>query len=297
MQEYQSELVLDCKCRLGEGPAWFNNAYTERDNLWWVDLTGESVHRFDPETGEHNVSDYEDAITAVVPNRGRGVTFVTENGIASFAGPGEPLGYHVKPEEHLPRNRFNDAKCDPQGRLWAGTMSRHGEDETGSLYMIRPDGTYEKRVEHITCSNGLAWHSDNRTFYYIDTPTLRVDAFDFDPETGNIANRRAVVTFPDGIGCPDGMTIDVDNKLWVGMWGGGAILHCDPETGEILGRVSVGAKNVTSCTFGGPSLTDLYITTARDNTSDEELAGLPYAGGLFVARTGAKGRSTNAFGK
>lgn len=289
MTEYQSELVVDCRCRLGEGPAWFNG------RVWWVDLTGKRVHDFDPTTGGHGFRQFEEIVTVVVPRQKGGIAYATENGFALSSGPDAPLKYVADPENHLLENRFNDGKCDPQGRLWAGTMSRHGVENAGSLYVLHTDLSYEQYVTNVTCSNGLAWHSDGRTMYYIDTPTKKVDAFDFDSDTGSITNRRAVITFPDGVGVPDGMTIDAENRLWVGMWGGGCVYHCDPATGEIRGKIAVGAKNVTSCTFAGPNLTDLYITTARDGTPDNELEALPHAGSLFKAQPGVRGCETNAF--
>lgn len=290
MAEVSCELAVDAACRLGEGPAWFY------DRLWWVDIYGKRVHAFDPSTNDHETIDFEEMVSVVVPRRNGGLAIMTEHGFAlSDTRNGRPLRYINDPEAHLPENRFNDGKCDPQGRLWAGTMHRHGRQCEGSLYVFTADLSHDPRVVDVSCSNGLAWSSDGRTMYYVDTPTRRVDAFDFDPDTGAISDRRPIVQFPEGVGYPDGMTIDNDGKLWVAMWGGWGVLHCDPETGEIGDKISVPAAHTTSCAFGGPDMADLYITSARDGISDEQLAKQPHAGGVFRARPGATGKEAYPF--
>jgi sugar lactone lactonase YvrE len=292
MNEWKSTLLVDCKCRLGEGPAWFG------DRLWWVDILQKQVHTYDPAKAAHTMRQHDQAVTVVVPRASGGFAYATENGFFVSDTPDSELIRVADPETDRPQNRFNDGKCDSEGRLWAGTMPTNGEKETGAFYSLSPDKTVTKHFGGVSCSNGLAWSTDNRTLYYIDTPTRRVDAFTYHAESGTLANRREAFPIPDGLGYPDGMTIDADGFLWVAMWGGGAVVCFAPETGEIVGKVSVGAKNVTSCAWGGPNLEELYITTARDNTSDEELRELPHAGGVFIAHVDGKrgGYVARAFG-
>ena len=156
------------------------------------------------------------------------------------------------PEAHLPDNRFNDAKCDPQGRLWAGTMSCLETAGVGHLYCMDLEGKVSAQLDGITISNGLAWSQDQRTMYYIDTPTRRIDALDFDSETGSISQRRSAFEIPDGMGYPDGMTIDAQGRLWVALWAGWGVGCWDPTSGELLGKVELPVECVTSCCFGGP---------------------------------------------
>ncbi|HZG75288.1 MAG TPA: SMP-30/gluconolactonase/LRE family protein, partial [Paenibacillus sp.] len=185
--------------------------------------------------------------------------------------------------------RFNDGKCDPLGRFWAGTMEREGGAPTGALYCLDAAGRSRRIVEGLGCSNGMAWSADGRTMYFIDSPTREVRAYDFALESGEISNPRAVVRIPDGEGVPDGMTIDEEGMLWVAQWGGYQVSRWDPSTGERIGSVRVPAERVTSCAFGGPNLDTLYITTASIGASQEQAIAEPTAGGLFAAKPGMRG--------
>jgi sugar lactone lactonase YvrE len=202
----------------------------------------------------------------------------------------------VNPESHLPGNRFNDGKCDPAGRFLAGTMDNAENEASGSLYSYSPGGTLQTLLTGVRISNGLTWSPDYRTFYHIDTPTRQVTAFEYDPVTGNIANPRPAVTVPSELGWPDGMTSDAEGMLWVAMWGGAKLTRWDPATGQLLEAIPIPALNVTSCVFGGPHLTDLYITSARKGMMAEQLAKYPLSGGLFRIRTNSQGMPTFAFG-
>jgi sugar lactone lactonase YvrE len=289
MSDNEVELVVDAHCQLGEGPAYFY------DRLWWVDILGKRIHEYDPANGTHHAHIFDVQVTVVVPREGGGFVLATEHGFALLDRMGGKPEFVVDPESHLPGNRFNDGKCDPRGRLWAGTMAREGGPKCGALYVLAHGLTAEHRVSEVSCSNGLAWSSDGRTMYYIDTPTRAVDAFDYDAETGAIANRRAVVQIPDGNGYPDGMTIDAEDKLWVATWGGWGVLRCDPGTGEILEKIPLPASQVTSCAFGGKDLSDLYITSARVGILGDDIERQPHAGGLFRLRTNTRGLPTVAF--
>jgi sugar lactone lactonase YvrE len=199
------------------------------------------------------------------------------------------------PESHLPNNRFNDGKCDPRGRFWAGTMSMSREARAASLYVLDPDLSVRRVLQSVTTSNGLDWSPDHSTLYYIDTPTLQVSAFDYDEETGTIERRRVIIDFPQGMGRPDGMTIDVEGMLWIAHWDGARISRWDPQSGNMLAQIPVPATQVTSCAFGGPELDRLYITTARHGLDEMQLQSQPHAGGVFMARPGVGGFPANEF--
>ncbi|MCA9977634.1 MAG: SMP-30/gluconolactonase/LRE family protein, partial [Anaerolineales bacterium] len=192
-------------------------------------------------------------------------------------------------------NRFNGGYCDGDGRFWAGTMALTMEDGAGALYRLDADLSVHTMLSGVTISNGMAWSQDQRTLYYIDTPTRTVTAFDFTAETGEIGNGRVALTIPATMGYPDGMTIDRDGKLWIAHYDGGCVRRWDPETGNVLATIPLPVSKVTACTFGGPNLDRLYITTASQEMSDEQKAAEPLAGSLFVAQTPYQGFVTSRF--
>jgi sugar lactone lactonase YvrE len=163
------------------------------------------------------------------------------------------------------------------------------------LYRLDANLTVHAQLGGLTIPNGIVWSLDNTTMYYIDTPTQRVDAFDYDHATGDVGNRRVACEIPEAMGWPDGMSIDTRGNLWIGMWGGFAVTHWNPQTGEYLGKVKVPAGQTTACAFGGPDLDVLYITSARRGKTAPELAGEPHAGGVFKAEVGVAGVPANAF--
>ena len=278
----KARVILECGARLGEGALW--DAHGEC--LWWVDITAGRVHRFDPQSGENRTCEVGQMVGTVVVRKTGGLLVAVEKGIATLDFETGQLDLIARPEADKPTNRFNDGKCDPAGRFWAGTMSKQFEQAAGCLYCFEASGRIRAPVSGVTCSNGIAWSHDNRTMYYIDTPTREVWAYDYDLATGEIAYRRTVVSVPPDLGSPDGMTIDAEGKLWVGHWGGWAVHRWDPETGGKLDSVEVPVECVTSCAFGGADLKTLYITTAGGDKADPKQPG---AGNLFVCEPGAAG--------
>ncbi|MCJ8006063.1 SMP-30/gluconolactonase/LRE family protein [Lederbergia wuyishanensis] len=289
---YEVELILDVKAELGEGPSW----EADSNVLYWVDILGKCIYTYEPATGKTGKIQLEEHVGAVVPKKGGGLAVVLQSGFYEIDLPSEKLTAIADPEEHLPNNRFNDGKCDPKGRFWAGTMPYDGEKGRGNFYVLEPNGQVKKVLDNITCSNGIAWNPDFTSMYYIDTPTMQVAAFDYDLETGEISNRRVAVQIPGGMGAPDGMTSDVEGNLWVAHWGGYRVTIWNPNTGEMLDSIPVPAPQVTSCVFGGENMDELYITTARTGLSREILEKYPHAGSLFRVKTNTKGSSTYKFG-
>jgi len=183
------------------------------------------------------------------------------------------------PEAHLPGNRFNDGKVGPDGRFYAGTMSLKEEKDVGWVYSLDQDYKVHKLFGPVSISNGMAWTKDTKTFYYVDTPQMRLDAFDFDVKTSKLSNRRVAFTFPKDTGYPDGITIDDQDNVWVAHWEGSRITRWDPRSGKLLLTIPIPTKKVTSVAFGGPKLNDIYVTSASvglDRTQH------PEAGSLFV---------------
>lgn len=286
----EPELVVDSKSVLGEGPVWHGNAFH------WVDIDGELLNRWDPVTSEVRSWPIGQKIGCAVPSTDGRWVAGTHQGLVWVdlaAGAVEPV---CDPEADRPNSRFNDGKCDPAGRFWAGTMSMRGEGPVGALYRLDTDLECHRVVEGIGTSNGLAWSADGSTFYYIDTPTHCVDAFDYDMATGGIANRRTVFTFAEENENPDGMSIDVEGRLWVALWGGWAVVCVDPAKGEVIDRISIPVERVTSCCFGGEDLRDLYITTARVGLAEQRKAEQPHAGSVFRKRMDVAGPPCVLFG-
>lgn len=286
----EAQLVFDAKATLGEGPFWD----ARKQKLYWVDIMEKKIHIHHPDTNENEFITVDHLIGTVVARESGGFIAATQHGFYEVAEDGTQT-LIVDPEKELPDNRFNDGKCDPAGRFWAGTMHLDENEPSGSLYVLDQNLQVKKMLSNITISNGLAWTDDHKTMYYIDSPTKQVVAFDYDLSTGSISNKRVVVTIPEGEGIPDGMTIDADGNLWVAQWGGYKVSKWDPKTGKRLDEVKVPAKQVTSCVFGGKNLDELYITSARRGLDEEELTAYPHSGGVFRVKTDVKGSETFLF--
>lgn len=267
--------VLEVGATLGEGPVWDDR----RQELLFVDISGEQVHTFAPGTGEHSCFDAGAPVGAVVLAEDGSLLLALQDRFVQTDRRGQHRVVLGDFRARADLVRFNDGKVDPWGRFAAGTMHRDQSQPLGALHLLWPDGRVDTILEQVTISNGLAWSQDRRTFYYIDTPTHRVDAFDVQPESGLLTNRRMVVEIPDG--SPDGMAIDEEGALWVAIWDGARVDRYSP-SGQLLQRVAVpGGGHVSSVAFGGAAMSTLYITTARTDLDQEQLALAPHAGHLF----------------
>ena len=285
--ERSCEPVLAHRCMLGEGPVW--DARERR--LIFVDILDGLVHSVDPTTAELETLAVGEPVGAAVPRERGGLVLATRSGFALV----DPRDRRITPlreidEGPIPGNRMNDGKCDARGRFWAGTQSDESERRAGGLYRLEADGSATRVLGGIGISNGLDWSEDGRTFYFIDTPTRAIDAFDFDPEPGALSRRRRVVEIPAEHGLPDGMTIDAEGGLWVAMFGGSAVHRYAPD-GSLDRVVSLPVSLVTSCAFGGPDLDELYVTSAAHRLSAPE----PLAGSLFRLSPGTHGRPAWCF--
>jgi len=297
----QPELLLDARASLGEGPAW----HARRKQLLWLDILAGKIHFYTPKNGEGSTLEVGMRPGCLVPAPSNDLLLGVEHGfarlrlpaVADGALPAENLTWLAQPEAHLPHNRFNDGKCAPEGRFLAGTMDTREQDASGTLYSLAPDGRLQTLKTGLKISNGLAWSADGRTLYHIDTPTRQIVAHDYDPVRGQIGAPRIVIRVPAALGWPDGMTSDNRGNLWVGMWGGAALTVWNPISGKLLKSVALPAKNVTSCAFGGDSLNELYITSARQGLSPVELNAYPLSGGLFRLKTAVEGAPTWEFGR
>lgn len=282
------EAVGNTKALWGEGPIWF------RDTLYWVDIEGHLVIAYDPVSATEKTWDAGERVGTVVPRGESGDTLVIagDSGFRFLDTVTGELAPIADPESGKPENRFNDGKCDPAGRFWAGTMFlAKPRQPTGALYRLDLDRSVHKIFGGVSVSNGIVWNRSADTMFYIDTPAEEVLAFDYDNATGEISNKRRVVDTREFKGVPDGMAIDEDDRLWVAMCHGGAIRCFDSSGGETLEIIECPTLEVTAPAFGGPELRDLYITTGQSGLTE----GDPLAGRLLVTRVGAVGLPSFAF--
>jgi sugar lactone lactonase YvrE len=298
----QAELLLDAQAILGEGPAWDARTQT----LYWVDILGKRIHMWKDGRGEFIQLD--EFVGCVAPRADGGLvaalraSFVTlERDVVRSGTPQTQAGFHPAPHKQIARidepasNRFNDGKCDPAGRLLAGTMDMEEKSASGNLYSFEAGRPPRKLLDGIRISNGLAWSPDHKIFYYIDTPTRQVRAFDYDLDTGGISNPRIAFEVPESMGWPDGMTSDMEGRLWIALWGGAKVARWNPLNGRLEAQVSVPALHTSACIFGGPRRDVLYVTSARVGMDESALAQYPLSGGVFQVQTQTQGMPTFTF--
>ena len=287
----ESELVLDAAAELGEGPVWDPRAAC----LYFVDIMRGSVFRFEPDTGAVESYRIGQPVGAVALTSRDDLVLAVRDGFARLDLGTGSVRMIAEVEHDRPDQRMNDGNCDAAGRFWAGTMALDERADAGVLYRLDPDRAVTVALRPVTISNGVDWSADNRRMFFIDSPTQRVDVFDFDAASGTLSGRRPFVHIPPGAGTPDGLTVDADEHVWVSLWRGGAVHRYAPD-GSLAGIVHVPVTHPTSCCFGGRDLRDLYITTASIALGARQRAQQPRAGGLFRCRPGVAGRPPNRFG-
>jgi sugar lactone lactonase YvrE len=264
---------------LTEGPRW----HAERGELLWVDILGRTLHRGRP--GLDGALESVETITldrhvgAVAPAAGGGYVLAAGTGFlyVDDAGAVHEL---AQPAAGRSDVRMNDGACDAQGRFWAGTMAYDESPGAGTLYRLELDGSCTTVLSGLTISNGIGWSPDGATMFLADSGTGRIDAFDFDASSGDINRRRTIVAIQEPGVAPDGLTVDEDGGIWVALWGGGAVRRYRPD-GALLTVVPLPVDRPTSCVFGGPDRSTLFVTTARHGLDDEALSRQPHAGRVF----------------
>jgi sugar lactone lactonase YvrE len=284
--------VLDAQAGLAEGPHW----WAEKGIFLWVDIEASRVGLFDPVARSNRFLDLPSHVGAVVPTTTGDLVAATAKGFVRLDPQSGVLTALCDPEPGRSEHRFNDGKCDPWGRFWAGTMAYDFSPGAGSLWRLNNDFSCSLQWQELTISNGLAWSLDRRFLYLIDSPTLTVMAFPL-TSTGSLAGHpTACITIPaEWDALPDGMCIDAEGKLWIALFGGGAVTRWDPLDGRLMQTVELPCRQVTSCCFGGPDLDQLLITTARRGLDAQALGEQPLAGGLFQLSPGIKGCRSEMF--
>lgn len=284
-----AELLHAADAELGEGPRWDHRS----DELIWVDILAGEVHMLDLAAGQDRVIEVGRHVGAALPRASGGFALAIREGFCGLTieGEGETLGVVFEDSER----RMNDARCDRSGRLWGSSMTYDQSPGRAALHRLDADHSLHEVVTGVSLGNGLDWSPDDREMYFVDTPTRRVDRFDFDLGTGNIRNRRSLVDLPPGPGVPDGLTVDSEGCIWVALYGGGRVERYTPG-GRLDTIVEIpGAERVTSPGFGGPGLDLLFVTTASEGLDAAARRSQPNAGAIFAVSPGVGGLSTSMY--
>lgn len=278
------EPVGNYRATWGEGPVWTGG------RLLYVDIESHCVISFDPESGEEQIWNVGERVGTVVPRQKGGLVIAGDRGFSFLDEETGEVTAIGDPEPDKTDNRFNDGKCAPDGHFFAGTISLVKKEGDADLYRLSPELEITKAYGSVTNSNGIVWSADGATCYYIDTPTKRVLAFDY--ADGLLSNSRPVVALNHIDSSPDGMAIDENGHLWIAFCHGACVTAFDPVSGYEEDRIELPCLETTACAFGGPDLTDLYVTTGVHKTEKEE-----HAGRLFVIKgLGVKGLPSHCFG-
>lgn len=291
MKTITAEPLFHVQNDLGEGPLW----HPAEKRLYWVNITACDLYRSDPELTGFTKTHFDTPIGAFAFTKDGGLILATGEGFAAWkSGQTAPTPIW-NPLPGRDGVRMNDGKVDPAGRFWVGSMDT--AQHQGALYRLDPDGGQHTILQDVVISNGVGWSPDRKTMYYTDSFRYTVYAFDYEPETGAISNRRSFIELPkDGREIvPDGLCVDAEGCIWGAHWNGWEVVRYDPQGNPIL-KVSVPAQRVTSCCFGGEKDGQLFITTSRGGFTEAELAAQPHAGGVFTCHTDTEGQGTNLFG-
>ncbi|MCD6334513.1 MAG: SMP-30/gluconolactonase/LRE family protein [Candidatus Latescibacteria bacterium] len=272
------ELIADYACECGEGPLW----HPGEKRLYWVDIPAGRLFRYTPSDGTHEqVHEGEEIGGFTIQADGALLLFMARGAVKIWREATLSTVIDEIPDER--ESRFNDVIADPAGRVFCGTMPT--KDRPGRLYRLDPDGTLTKLLDGIGCSNGLGFSPDRKHLYYTDSQKREIYLFDYDRDTGEIANQRGFVRTPEDEGVPDGMTVDAAGYVWSARWDGGCLVRHAPDGTEDR-RIPFPARKVSCVTFGGEDYTDIYVTTAGGMNKETEGSS---AGALFRLNPGIRG--------
>lgn len=290
MQSLQANLLFDTHCRLGEGPLW----HPTKQRLYWVDIENHDLYQSNSELTGYTKNTFPTPIGAFGFIKDSGLILAVGDGFATSEGDPATLHSLWQPYPERPDIRMNDGKVDPAGRFWAGTLDpAHAQ---AALYRLDPDGSRHTVLQGIGISNGLGWSPDRKTMYYTDSLRATIYAFDYDFNTGAISNQRTFVSLPkDERGVvPDGLCVDVEGCVWSAHWNGWQVVRYAP-SGDPLLTIELPTQLVTSCTFGGPNLDQLFITTAWTDLTEAQRVAQALAGAVFTVQTQTQGQPTHFF--
>jgi sugar lactone lactonase YvrE/DNA-binding IclR family transcriptional regulator len=274
---------------LAEGPHWS----VPEQRLHWVDILAPSIVSGNPADGTRSSFPMPELVGCVVPRQKGGFIAATETGIKIVQD--GVVSTIATPEADMPGNRFNDGKCDRRGRFWTGSLAINTAPGKGSLWRCDVDGSVQRMDSGFHIANGLGWSPDDKVFYFTDSAKRVIYAYDFDLARGEIANRRVFANIPESTGTPDGLTVDSEGFVWSAQWDGWCITRYDPE-GRVERVINLPVPRPTSCTFGGPDMKTLFVTTARIRLSAQQLAEAPLSGSILSIAVGVAGLPDPAYG-
>lgn len=273
---------------VGESPSWFE----KEKALYWVSIPEGIIHRYDLTADHHDKIQLSNYVSSISPASNGKAVITSANAIyeLDYANNETSLLQQVYPLDS--ENRLNDAKCDITGRLWVGSMNLKKNESTASLFIFSNTGELFKVLNNLTVSNGITWNRNTYEFYHIDTPSQIVSVFKYS-DKNNLIQPLRKLDLSSQVGKPDGMTIDKQGYLWISMFGGYSVIRCDPYNGDVVDRIELPTKFVTSCCFGGNNMRTMYITTANkpfgDVISDQR------AGSLFAEELSISGEKSHSF--
>ena len=271
------QLVVKNRAIVGEGSLWD----AQKKVMYWVDIIGHVVHIYDPQTKQNRTIQTCQSVGTVVPRAKGGLAVAMHNGFATIDLETEKITPIADPERDVPGNRFNEGKCDPAGRFWAGTMDDNHTDPCGSLYRLDSDLGFSVQETGIVISNSTAFSPDGGTLYYCDTLNKEIWTYDLYVDGGEISNRRVFASTKQMAGGPDGSTVDAEGYLWNAMWGGACLIRWAPN-GSFDRKIDLPVHNPTCPMFGSDDLDIIYVTSARVELSDAQLAEKPFAGNILA---------------
>jgi sugar lactone lactonase YvrE len=287
----QAEPVLACANRLGEGPIWS----IEEQALYWVDIVAPAIHRFRPADGAHDQWTMPEHVGSLSMRAAGGLVVALKSGFGLFDPASGAVEMICEAEADELDHRFNDGRCDRDGRFFAGSLTYSEDAPVGALWRLDVDRRATPVLEGVTIPNGLCWSPDGETMYFVDTPTREIRAYDYDRERGVPSNPRALVRTDPAGGWPDGSIVDSEGCIWNAEWDGARVVRYTPE-GEVDRIIDVPARRATCCAFGGPDLKTLYITSAWDRMSKEERREWPLSGHLFAIKVDVPGLPDPPYG-
>ncbi|MEX2422965.1 MAG: SMP-30/gluconolactonase/LRE family protein [Acidimicrobiia bacterium] len=278
MDAYQADLLVDCRCLLGESPFWDPSLGA----IAWVDIDRSQLHRLTPSTGSVAAVELPTETSFVAAAEAGGIVGASPLGVFARLDDESETRMIASPWFDPELARPNDGAVDPNGRIWVGFTRRDREPESGAMGVV-VDGEWVRRIESLTLPNGIAWSPDGDRMYYVDTFGGTLWTASYDSEAAVLADNQPLFGLERGRGLIDGICTDLDGTIWAAIWGGHAVLRIDA-TGREIGRVDVGSEKVTSCSFGPPGSTVLYITSANPEGTD-----VPGEGGFFAVDVGVQG--------